>query len=102
VEVLGHQAVSEDIQREPGAGVDDGVIVSWLVEDGLAAVAAVENVVPHAAHGRFGRFFGIVLQSQEFMGMITLDLGLYGATVVLFLIISVVHYWLGNTRKEQI
>ena len=27
-------------------------------------------------------FFGIVLQSQDFMGIITLDLGLYGATVV--------------------
>ena len=29
------------------------------------------------------------------MGIITLDLGLYGATVVLFHIISVVHLWLG-------
>src|SRR5208283_6071573 len=37
---------------------------------------------------------GIALQSQDFMGIITLDLGLYGATVVLFHIISVVHLWL--------
>jgi len=29
------------------------------------------------------------------MGIITLDLGLYGATVVLFHIISVVYLWLG-------
>jgi hypothetical protein len=28
------------------------------------------------------------------MGMITLDVGLYGVTVVLFHIISVVHLWL--------
>jgi len=40
-------------------------------------------------------FFGIVLQSQDFMGIITLYLGLYGATVVLFHIISVVYLWLG-------
>ena len=39
-------------------------------------------------------FFGIVLQSQDFMGIITLDLGLDGATVVLFHIISVVYLWL--------
>ena len=42
-------------------------------------------------------FFGIVLQSQDCMGIITLDLGLYGATVVLFhIIISIVHLWFGG------
>ena len=33
------------------------------------------------------------------MGIITLDLGLYGATVVLFHIISVVHLWLNETLR---
>jgi len=33
------------------------------------------------------------------MGIITLDLGLYGATVVLFHIISVVYLWLGAQRR---
>ena len=32
--------------------------------------------------------------------MITLYLGLYGATVVLFHIISVVHLWLGCTGRQ--
>ena len=41
-------------------------------------------------------FFVIVLQSQDFMGIITLDLGFYGATVVLFHIISVGYLWLGR------
>ncbi len=45
---------------------------------------------------------GIALQSQDFMGIITLDLGLYGATVVLFHIISVVHLWLGGPRPERV
>jgi hypothetical protein len=39
VEVVGHQAVSEDIPTEPGAGVDRGidksVIVPGLVKDNL-------------------------------------------------------------------
>ena len=49
-------------------------------------------------------FFGIVLQSQDFMGRITLDLGLYGETVVLFHIISVVYLWFasaGTCRAEE-
>jgi hypothetical protein len=36
------------------------------------------------------------LQYQDFMGIITLDLGLCGATVVLFHIISVVYLWFGG------
>jgi hypothetical protein len=56
--VVGHQAVSEDIQREPGAGIadglDKGVIVSGLVKDGLSTITTVEDVVPHPADGRSG------------------------------------------------
>jgi hypothetical protein len=43
---------------QPGAGIADGlaegVVVPGLVEDGLAAVAAVEDVVPDAADGSSG------------------------------------------------
>jgi hypothetical protein len=55
---LGHQAVPDDIHGNPGAGVDDGldagVVVSGLVENCLAAVAAVVDVIPHAANGGSG------------------------------------------------
>jgi hypothetical protein len=59
VEVVGHQAVSEDIQREPGAGIADGldkgvIIVSGLVKGGLSTITTVEDVVPHPADGRSG------------------------------------------------
>jgi hypothetical protein len=30
-------------------GLDEGVVVAGFMEDGLAAVAAVEHVIPHAA-----------------------------------------------------
>ena len=36
------------------------------------------------------------------MEIITLDLGLYGASVVLFHIISVVHLWLDISRRRDI
>jgi hypothetical protein len=58
VEVVGHQAVPEDIQREPGAriadGLDKGVIVSGLVKDRRSTITTVEDVVPHPADGRSG------------------------------------------------
>jgi hypothetical protein len=56
--MVGNQAVSENIEKEPGAGVDDGldkgVSVSGLVKDGLSTIATVQDVVPHAADGRPG------------------------------------------------
>jgi hypothetical protein len=58
MEVVRHQAAPEDIPGKPGAGVDDGldedVVVTGLVEDSLAAVTAVEDVIPHAASGGSG------------------------------------------------
>jgi hypothetical protein len=66
--LVGHQAVPEDIQGEPGAGVDDGldegVIVPGLVEDRLAAVAAVENVLPLAANGGSGSSWHAIMVKQ--------------------------------------
>ena len=50
MEVVGHQAVTQEVHREPGGGVahgvDEGVVVRRLVEDLGAAVAAVEDVIP--------------------------------------------------------
>jgi hypothetical protein len=43
VEVVGHEAIAEQVHRQAGACVDDrldeGVVIAGLVEDGLAAVA---------------------------------------------------------------
>jgi hypothetical protein len=53
VKMILYQTVPEHIHGEPSAGVDDGLdegfVVAGLAEDGLAAVAAVEHVIPHAA-----------------------------------------------------
>ena len=52
MEVVGHEAIPEQVHRHAGAGVDhrldEGVIIAGLVEDGLAAVAPIEGVIPHA------------------------------------------------------
>jgi hypothetical protein len=54
VKMVRHQTVPEHIHGKPSTGVDDGldkgVLVARLMEDGLAAVAAVEHVIPHAAN----------------------------------------------------
>jgi hypothetical protein len=54
VKMVRHQTVPEHIHGKPNAGVnnglDEGVLVTGLMEDGLAAVAAVEHVIPHAAN----------------------------------------------------
>jgi hypothetical protein len=54
VKMVGHQTVPEHIHGKPSAGVSDGldecVIVPGLMENGLAAVAAVEHVIPHTAN----------------------------------------------------
>jgi hypothetical protein len=54
VKMVGHQTVPQHIHGKPSAGVNDGldesVVVTGLTEDGLAAVAAIEHVIPHAAH----------------------------------------------------
>jgi hypothetical protein len=58
VKIVRHQTVPEHIHGKPSAGVDDGldegVVVAGLMEDGLAAVAAVEHVIPHAANSGSG------------------------------------------------
>jgi site-specific DNA recombinase len=58
VEVIGHQAVAQDIDGEALARIDDrlkeGIVIGGLVEDGLASVAAVEGVIPHAPDGGAG------------------------------------------------
>jgi hypothetical protein len=50
--------IAEDIQREPGVGVDDGLdkgaIVFGLVKDGLSAITTIEDVIPLAADGSSG------------------------------------------------
>ena len=52
VEVVGHEAIAEQVHRQAGACVDDrldeGVVIAGLVEDSLAAVAPIEGVIPHA------------------------------------------------------
>jgi hypothetical protein len=58
VKMIRHQTVPEHIHEKPSAGVDDGldegVEVAGLMEDGLAAVAAVEHVILHAANRSSG------------------------------------------------
>jgi hypothetical protein len=58
VEVVGHQAVAEDIQRETALDVDDGldkaVTVPGPVKDGLSTITTVEDIVSHAADGSSG------------------------------------------------
>jgi hypothetical protein len=58
--MVGHQAVSENIEREPGAGVDDGldkgVIAAGLVKDGLSTIITVNDPVSHAADGTLWQF----------------------------------------------
>jgi site-specific DNA recombinase len=52
MEVVGHEAIPEQVHRHAGAGVDhrleEGIIIAGLVVDGLAAVAPIEGVIPHA------------------------------------------------------
>ena len=58
VEVVGHQAIAEEIGREPGVGVadglDEGVEAGLLAEDLIAAIAAVEHVTPGTGDGSPG------------------------------------------------
>src|SRR5262249_16113752 len=53
MEVVGHQAIAQEAQRQPFAGLaeelDEGPLIAVLVEDGGAAVAPVEDVVAQAA-----------------------------------------------------
>jgi len=76
VEEVGHRAVPEDIHGEPVAGVDDGldegVIVPGLTEDGNAAVAAVEDVVLHSANGSPGSSRHAIMVKQ---GGLAVDIG---------------------------
>jgi len=55
VEVVGHQAVSQEIQGQAGGGIrhglDESVVLGGLMDHGLAAIAAIENVIPHAGDG---------------------------------------------------
>ncbi len=50
VEVVGHEAIAEQVDRQAGACVDDrldeGIVIAGLVENGLAAVAPIDGVVP--------------------------------------------------------
>jgi hypothetical protein len=68
VEVSGHQAVSEDIQRKPGAGVDNGIdkgaLVPGLVKDNLSTIATIEDVIPHAADGIAGSSWHAAILKQ--------------------------------------
>ena len=54
VEVVGHEAVAEDVERDPVRrvvdGLDERVVVGRLVEDRLAAVAAIQGMVDHASY----------------------------------------------------
>jgi hypothetical protein len=55
VEVIGHQVVAENIQKEPGArvdsGTDKGALVPGLVKDNLSTIDTIEDVRPPAADG---------------------------------------------------
>ena len=54
VEVIGHQAVAEEVDRYPpsgiGHGLDEGVIIRRLVEHRLPAIAAIQGVINHPAN----------------------------------------------------
>jgi hypothetical protein len=68
VEVMGHHAVTEEIRGKPDAGVTDrldkGVIVAGLGEDRLAAMAAIEHVIPHVAdRGSGGSRYQVMVTS---------------------------------------
>jgi hypothetical protein len=56
VEVVGHEAIAEQVHRQASASVDhrldEGVVIAGLAEDGLAAVAPIEGVIPHATDRR--------------------------------------------------
>jgi len=55
VEVVGHQAVSQQIDGPAGGGVghglDEGVVIGRLMENGLTAIAAIQEVVPDVGDG---------------------------------------------------
>jgi hypothetical protein len=53
MEVVGHQTIAQEVDRYASARVDhcldEGVVIPGFVEDGLAAVAPVQGVIPHPA-----------------------------------------------------
>ena len=53
MDAIRHQAVSQEMQGQAGSGVghcfDEGVVVGGLMEPGLAAIAAIEDVIPQPA-----------------------------------------------------
>src|SRR5262249_4764993 len=55
MEMVGHEAIAEDIHRDAADslrhGVDEGIIISRLVEDRGAAIAAIQGVVNQASDG---------------------------------------------------
>ena len=54
--MVGHQTISEQIDRHPRPRVDhrlhEGVVITSLVENGLAPVASIQGVLPHTTDGR--------------------------------------------------
>jgi hypothetical protein len=69
VKMVGQQSVSQRIHGKPSAGVnddlDEGVVVTGLMDDGLAAVAATEHVITHAAHRSSGSFRRILIAKGD-------------------------------------
>ena len=55
VEVVGHQAVAQQVHGHEGAGIDhrldEGVVITRLVENGLASVTPIQGVIPHPTDG---------------------------------------------------
>ena len=68
MEVVGHQAVAENVQKEPGEGVDNGVDkgapVPRLVKRNLSKIATMEDVIPHAADGIAGSSWHAAILKQ--------------------------------------
>jgi hypothetical protein len=50
VKVVGHQAVAQDVHRQTGLRIDhrfnERIVIRRLRENGLAAVAPIQNVIP--------------------------------------------------------
>jgi hypothetical protein len=68
VEVIGHQVVAENIQKEPGArvdsGTDKGALVPGLVKDNLSTIDTIEDVRPPAADGIAGSSWHAAILKQ--------------------------------------
>ena len=93
VTTIRYQTVPEHIHGKPSAGVDDGldegVLVAGLMEDGLAAVAAVEHVIQHAANRGSGSSWHAKIAMKDLFIIIILYVNLLYVYVPFCLLQSV-------------